>query len=67
LVVKEAEKFGYQYAIVETPPYVIATIPEALKRWKEFEKNDLVYQNDQFFVLKLIKDGEDAENDKTTN
>ena len=50
---EEAKKYGYQYAIVETPPYVIATIPEALKRWKEFEENDLVYQNDQFIVLKF--------------
>lgn len=52
-ILEEAKKYGYQYAIVETPPYVIATIPEALKRWKEFEENDLVYQNDQFFVLKF--------------
>ena len=52
-VLEEAKMYGYQYAIVETPPYVIATIPEALKRWKEYEENDLVYQNDQFIVLKF--------------
>ena len=52
----EAERYGYQYAIVEAPPYIVATIPEALERWNEFEKNDLVYQNSQFYVLKLVKD-----------
>ena len=53
--IKEAKEYGYQYAIVETPPYVVATIPEAHKRWKEFERNDVVYQNDQFIVLQLDK------------
>ncbi|MBQ9875058.1 MAG: hypothetical protein IJM30_11410 [Thermoguttaceae bacterium] len=52
-ILKEAKEFGYQYAIVETPPYLVATIPEALKRWKEFEENDIVYKNEQFVVLKL--------------
>ena len=52
-VLQEAKEYGYQYAIVEAPPYVVATIPEALKRWNEFDENDKVYQNDQFVVLKF--------------
>lgn len=52
-VLKESEEDGYQYAIVETPPYTIFSIPEALKRWREFLDSDCVYQNAQFVVLKL--------------
>lgn len=52
-VLEESKRYGFQYAIVEAPPYVVATIPEALARWKEFEKNDLVYQNEQFLVLRF--------------
>ncbi len=63
-VLKEAKKYGYQYAVVETPPYVVATIPEALKRWKEFEKNDLVYQNDQYVVLKFDRSDEKKDEEK---
>ena len=52
-VLKESEEDGYHYAIVETPPYTIFTIPEALRRWQEFVDNNRVYENAQFVVLKL--------------
>ncbi len=52
-VLKESAEDGYQYAIVETPPYTIFSIPEALRRWEEFVDNDCVYKNMQFVVLKL--------------
>ncbi len=54
-ILEESKRYGYQYAIVETPPYTISAIPEATRRWNEFEKNDVVYENDQFVVLKLDK------------
>ena len=52
-VLKESAEDGYHYAIVETPPYTIFTVPEALRRWQEFVDHDRVYENTQFVVLKL--------------
>ena len=53
-VARESEEFGFDYAIVEAPPYTVATNAEALRRWKEFLQ-DAVYQNDQFVVLRFNK------------
>ena len=65
-VLRESEEDGYQYAIVETPPYTIFSVPEALRRWQEFIDANRVYENSQFVVLKLhdvpgeTPEGEDA-------
>lgn len=57
-VLKESEKYGYDYAIVENPPYMITAIPEANRRFQEFVDGDLVYKNDQFVVFKFNKNDE---------
>ena len=52
-VLKESERYGYQYAVVETPPYTIFSVPEAARRWQIFIDSCCVYSNPQFVVLKL--------------
>lgn len=52
-VLKESERYGYQYAVVETPPYTIFSVPEAARRWQIFIDRCCVYSNPQFVVLKL--------------
>jgi len=66
-ILEESRRYGYQYAILETPPYTISAIPEATRRWKEFEENDVVYQNEQFVVLKLDKSEEPKESREKKN
>ncbi|MDO5309141.1 MAG: hypothetical protein Q4G03_06560 [Planctomycetia bacterium] len=52
----ESKLYGFDYAIVEAPPYTVATVPEALRRWNEFRDADQVYQNEQFVVLRFNKE-----------
>lgn len=65
-VLKESERYGYQYAVVETPPYTIFSVPEAARRWQIFIDNCRVYENTQFVVLKLhdLPSEEDAPSGK---
>ncbi len=54
-VLAESADMGYQFAILEAPPYMITAIPEAKKRFEEFAKEDEVYRNAQYVVLRLDK------------
>ena len=54
-ILAESAVAGYDYAILEAPPYNVFLDKEALRRWNEFAENDVVYQNQQFVVLKFKK------------
>ncbi|MCF0234813.1 MAG: hypothetical protein HUK22_07545, partial [Thermoguttaceae bacterium] len=54
-ILEESAKYGFQYAIVEAPPYTITAFPEAMRRFTEFAEADLVYQNEQFYVFQFDK------------
>ena len=54
-VQQECEKEKIDYIVIENPPYVIASHPEAMKRYQAFYDNDLAYQNSQFTVLRIKK------------
>lgn len=60
-VLEEAKRYGFQYAVVETPPYTIFAVPEATRRWQEFIDKNKVYENPQFVVLKLQNEESSAE------
>lgn len=57
-ILKESGEMGYQFAILEAPPYMITAIPEAKKRFDEFVEADEVYRNEQYVVLRLDKTAE---------
>ena len=56
---------GYQFVILETPPYVLIAYPELMKNLEAFWKADEVYRNDQYIVLRLDKTAEIKETRKT--
>ncbi|MDD3585917.1 MAG: hypothetical protein PHQ75_01930 [Thermoguttaceae bacterium] len=61
-ILQECQKEKIDYIVIENPPYVIASHPEALKRYQEFYDNDLAYQNSQFTVLRIKKSSEQPSN-----
>lgn len=54
-ILKQSAEMGYQFAILETPPYVLVSYPVLLKELEKFWKEDEVYRNDQYIVLRLDK------------
>ncbi|MBQ9126694.1 MAG: hypothetical protein IJY15_02910 [Thermoguttaceae bacterium] len=64
-ILKQSAEMGYQFAILETPPYVLIAYPELMKNLEAFWKADEVYRNDQYIVLRLDKTAEIKETRKT--
>ncbi len=64
-ILKQSAEMGYQFAILETPPYVLVSYPALLKELEKFWKEDEVYRNDQYIVLRLDKTAEVRETRKT--
>ncbi len=64
-ILKQSAEMGYQFAILETPPYVLVAYPELMKNLEAFWKADEVYRNDQYIVLRLDKTAEIKETRKT--
>lgn len=54
-ILKQSAEMGYQFAILETPPYVLVAYPELMKNLEAFFAADEVYRNDQYIVLRLDK------------
>ncbi|MBR2004147.1 MAG: hypothetical protein IJ991_08195, partial [Thermoguttaceae bacterium] len=54
-ILKQSAEMGYQFVILETPPYVLIAYPELMKNLEAFWKADEVYRNDQYIVLRLDK------------
>lgn len=63
-ILKQSAEMGYQFAILETPPYVLIAYPELMKNLEAFWKADEVYRNDQYIVLRLDKTAEIKETRK---
>lgn len=64
-ILKQSAEMGYQFAILETPPYVLIAYPELMKNLEAFWEADEVYRNDQYIVLRLDKTAEIKETRKT--
>lgn len=64
-ILKQSAEMGYQFVILETPPYVLIAYPELMKNLEAFWKADEVYRNDQYIVLRLDKTAEIKETRKT--
>ena len=64
-ILKQSAEMGYQFAILETPPYVLIAYPELMKNLEAFWEADEVYRNDQYIVLRLDKTAEVKETRKT--
>lgn len=64
-ILKQSAEMGYQFAILETPPYVLIAYPELMKNLEAFFAADEVYRNDQYIVLRLDKTAEVRETRKT--
>ena len=64
-ILKQSAEMGYQFAILETPPYVLVAYPELMKNLEAFWEADEVYRNDQYIVLRLDKTAEVKETRKT--
>ena len=64
-ILKQSAEMGYQFAILETPPYVLIAYPELMKNLEAFWAADEVYRNDQYIVLRLDKTAEVKETRKT--
>lgn len=64
-ILKQSAEMGYQFVILETPPYVLVSYPSLLKELEKFWKEDEVYRNDQYIVLRLDKTAEIKETRKT--
>lgn len=54
-ILKQSAEMGYQFVILETPPYVLVAYPELMKNLEAFFAADEVYRNDQYIVLRLDK------------
>ncbi|MBQ6826716.1 MAG: hypothetical protein IJO46_01775, partial [Thermoguttaceae bacterium] len=64
-ILKQSAEMGYQFVILETPPYVLIAYPELMKNLEAFFAADEVYRNDQYIVLRLDKTAEIKETRKT--